>query len=393
MALALIVWLGFGASFYFAVPQAQSTAGQKSARSIQSHLNELSYNLTTYIQNHDPFIQDLVREEEKQLAQDMTVLTKELTQAGQADDVKRLEKARNGVRDTTAALLTADQEALAAGRALDAAKKTAEADLTQRSRRAQHAALERFIRLTSDLQAAQMKKLEAINHFNEWREMLEKAIHETSSPAPIAAAPTGFMLPGLLLAAGVGAALLGYRRLRQDIARPIQDILQCVEAASSGDVSRMPDHWSRNEVGQLSQAVGRLISVLARSENLVYHLAALVESSGDAIISHTLDGKVLSWNKGAQRIYGYTAEEMKGQSIEILADEKSRITMKHVLERIREDERIQPFETTHQARNGRKVKTFVRVAAIYDSTREIIGASFIAEELTPAKAAAAKLVH
>ncbi len=182
--------------------------------------------------------------------------------------------------------------------------------------------------------------------------------------------------------AGIAFVLKNNQQIESQLVNPLQDILQCVEAASTGDVSRMPAHWSRDEVGQLAQAVGRLITVLARSENLVYHLAALVESSGEAIISHTLDGTILSWNKGAQRIYGYSAEEVKGQSIAILSPDDGGTEMKRQIQRIRNGERLQPFETFHQARNGRRVRAFVRVSAILDSTRKVIGASFCAEDLT-----------
>jgi len=161
----------------------------------------------------------------------------------------------------------------------------------------------------------------------------------------------------------------------------LRNILSCVEAAASGDVSRVPESTSSDEAGQLAQAVSRLIQVLARSENLVYHLAALVESSGEAIISHTLDGAILSWNKGAQRIYGYSADEMKGQSIFLLAPD-AEAEMEHYLRRLSTGEQLQPFEVTHRARNGRSINVLVRVSAIFDSTRKIIGASFCAQDMT-----------
>jgi PAS domain S-box-containing protein len=186
---------------------------------------------------------------------------------------------------------------------------------------------------------------------------------------------------GLLLLVGTVLVLGIYRQSEKRFVGPIHSILQCVEAAASGDVSRTPDYWARDEVGQLSQAVGRLISVLARSENLVYHLAALVETSGEAIISHTLDGTILSWNKGAQRLYGYSAEEVKGRSIAILCPKEGDSEVMLNLEKIRRGERIQPFETVHEARNGRQVRALVRVSAILDSTRHAIGASFCAQEL------------
>jgi PAS domain S-box-containing protein len=162
----------------------------------------------------------------------------------------------------------------------------------------------------------------------------------------------------------------------------MEDILQCAEAAVRGDVSRLPQPAAPGQAGKLAQAVAHLITVLARSENLVYHLAALVEASGDAIVSFTLDGTILSWNKGAQRIYGYSAEELKGQPIAVLSPQDNGIEMIRVLQRIRAGERVQPFETIHQARSGRTIRAFIRISAILGSTRQAIGASFCAQEMT-----------
>jgi PAS domain S-box-containing protein len=185
-----------------------------------------------------------------------------------------------------------------------------------------------------------------------------------------------------LLVIGMALALRPGREHPLSPLPRLGNILSCVEAAASGDVSRVPEVGPPDEVGGLSRAVGRLIAVLARSENLVYHLAALVESSGDAIISHTLDGSVLSWNKGAQRLYGYSAEEMKGQSITLLAPDAAAGEVERYLQRLRDGERVLPFEIVHRARSGRPVRAFVRVSAIFDSRRRIIGASFSAQELT-----------
>jgi PAS domain S-box-containing protein len=190
------------------------------------------------------------------------------------------------------------------------------------------------------------------------------------------------LVGGMLLLYGFAFSLRTAKKDSRHPALPsLRNILSCVEAAASGDVSRVPESGASDEAGELARAVSRLIQVLARSENLVYHLAALVESSGEAIISHTLEGRVLSWNKGAQRIYGYSADEMKGQSIFLLAPEAA-AEMELYLQRLRKGERIQPFEITHRARSGRPVSALVRVSAIFDSTRKIIGASFCAQEMT-----------
>lgn len=387
---SIFVMVGLGVASVFTYRQAIPSDGEstRQIRAIQGHVNEISYNLATYVQNHDSFILDLIKEEGKQITQDLAQLTETLKHGKKADDAQRLEKAHNGLRETSIALLMADQELLAATNAQESARLDMEREAklltSRRGKRTDPSRLSitKFLKLSQDSQAAQTKKLDTINRYNEWREVFEKALRETSAlmnePSQ---EPTPLLFEGALVLLGLCGAIFAYYRARRGMADPIRDILQCVEAASSGDLTRSPDHWSADEIGQLSQAVGRLIEVLSRSENLVYHLAALVESSGDAIISHTMEGRILSWNKGAQRLYGYTAEEMKGQSIDKLAEEASREEFKSMLVRLQEGQKMRPFEMVHVARSGRSVRALVRVAAIHDSTRQIIGASFIAQEI------------
>lgn len=188
----------------------------------------------------------------------------------------------------------------------------------------------------------------------------------------------------LLTISGALLVVVAERFFKKVVATPLRMLLQATDAAAAGDLSGTPDLWSRDEVGQLSQALGRLIAVLARSEKLVYHLASLVELSGDAIISQNMDGTILSWNKGAQRMYGYSVEEVKGQPISLLTPEDGGAALFQILERLKQGEKIQPFEMIQIAKNGRTVRAFVRVAAIFDSTRRIIGASFCAQDLSDA---------
>jgi PAS domain S-box-containing protein len=128
-------------------------------------------------------------------------------------------------------------------------------------------------------------------------------------------------------------------------------------------------------------AFNRVTKVLARSENLIYHLATLVESTGEAIVSFTLEGTILSWNRGAQRIYGYTADEMKNRAVTLLAPKRNPKPFQLLLQSIKRGEKMKPFEMTHEGKSGRTVQVFVRVACIYDSTRQIIGASLCLQDL------------
>ena len=165
-------------------------------------------------------------------------------------------------------------------------------------------------------------------------------------------------------------------------ATPIQNLIKGIEAATAGDLSSRPSTPKTGVFGQLAQAVGRLIGVLARSENQIYHLSALIENSSEAVISHTPDGAIISWNKGAQRIYGYSAEEVEGKPVMLLSPMDQGAEIERQLEAIREGKRPHPFETLHRARNGRTVRALVRVSPIFDSTRKLIAISFCAQELS-----------
>jgi two-component system sensor kinase FixL len=126
---------------------------------------------------------------------------------------------------------------------------------------------------------------------------------------------------------------------------------------------------------------------LRESEHRARSLAAIVESSDDAIVSTTLDGLVTSWNKAAERIFGYTAEEMIGQSILRLAVPGHGDDMIDILSRIKRGERVDHYETTRRHKNGTILHIFLSVSPIYDSDGRLIGASKVSRDITAAKTA------
>jgi PAS domain S-box-containing protein len=114
-------------------------------------------------------------------------------------------------------------------------------------------------------------------------------------------------------------------------------------------------------------------------------LAAIVESSDDAIIGKDLNGIVTSWNKGAERIFGYTATEMVGQNIAKLVPPDDIDEMPSILERIRRGERVDHYETVRLSKDGRRVNISLTVSPVHDNNGKTIGASKIARDITEKK--------
>jgi len=108
------------------------------------------------------------------------------------------------------------------------------------------------------------------------------------------------------------------------------------------------------------------------------HLAAIVASSDDAIISTDLDGRILSWNAGAERIYGYPASEVLGQPMTILLAPDRTDEEDEVRSRIRRGFPIKHLETIRIRKGGQNIQVSVTIAPIRDSSGRIIGASHIA---------------
>jgi PAS domain S-box-containing protein len=114
----------------------------------------------------------------------------------------------------------------------------------------------------------------------------------------------------------------------------------------------------------------------------MFLLASSVESSDDAIITKTTSGIITSWNKGAENIYGYAAEEVLGKSVSLLVPPGQTDEMPAVLERIRHGETIHHYETVRQRKDGRRIHVSVSTSAIRDRAGQIIGASTIARDVT-----------
>ena len=124
-----------------------------------------------------------------------------------------------------------------------------------------------------------------------------------------------------------------------------------------------------------------------RAEEERARLSAIVESSDDAIIGKTLEGIITSWNKGAERIYGYSAEEAVGQPISMLVPLERPNEIPGILESIRRGEKVDHFETVRMTKDGRRLDISLTVSPIRNSAGDIVGASTIARDITESKRA------
>jgi PAS domain S-box-containing protein len=132
----------------------------------------------------------------------------------------------------------------------------------------------------------------------------------------------------------------------------------------------------------------REVTESRRADEIRFRLAAIVESSDDAIVSKTLDGIITTWNIGAERMFGYRADEVIGKPITILIPPSSLDEEPEILARLRRGERIEHYETVRRRKEGSLLDVALTVSPVKDANGKIIGASKIARDITERKRAA-----
>lgn len=140
----------------------------------------------------------------------------------------------------------------------------------------------------------------------------------------------------------------------------------------------------RGASGKVTGAVNMLVDITERkrAEELAERLAAIVESSDDAIISKSLDGVVATWNSGAKRLFGYAADEIVGRSIMTLVPPGRRDEELDILDRVRRGEHIQHYETVRQRKDGSEIWVSLTLSPLGNSAGQVVGASTIARDMS-----------
>ena len=144
---------------------------------------------------------------------------------------------------------------------------------------------------------------------------------------------------------------------------------------------------------QVIQCNIRDITAQKKVENAAIRLAAIIEFSDDAIIGMDMAGAIQSWNPGAEKLFGYTAGEMSGASLERLIPADREVEANQVLEKIKHGESARNIEAVWQAKGGRRIDVSVTVSPIKDSTGKVVGASKVARDITERRKLQAQFIE
>jgi PAS domain S-box-containing protein len=148
-------------------------------------------------------------------------------------------------------------------------------------------------------------------------------------------------------------------------------------------------HPVLNASRDLVQFVGSSTDITERkrAEQATLLLAAIVESSHDAIVSKSLNGVITSWNKGAERLFGYAAEEAVGQNITLIIPPERRDEERTIIEQLTRGERVDHFETVRMRKDGSLLDVSLTISPMKDASGRVVGASKLARDITDRKRA------
>ena len=202
---------------------------------------------------------------------------------------------------------------------------------------------------------------------------------------------------GIALLVLFGSALVALaisNTLQRRVTRPILALAEVAKAVSErGDYSIRAQKVSSDETGLLTEAFNGMLArieeqteALRKDEEIRSFLAAIVESSEDAIVGKDLEGKVISWNAGAERMFGYTAAEMVGQSITRVQSPDRPEEEAQILEEAKRG-RTRHYETVRIRKDGQRIEVSLTVSPIRNARGDIIGISSTARDITEGKRA------
>jgi len=159
---------------------------------------------------------------------------------------------------------------------------------------------------------------------------------------------------------------------------PYPAVLRDAEGRITGGINLLVDITSRKLAQTIAEGESRLLS-------------AIVDSSDDAIVSKDLNGTITSWNKGAERLFGYTAEEIVGKPVTLLIPPDRLDEEAQIIARLKAGERVDHFETLRRRKDGALLDISLTISPVRDATGQVVGASKIARDITQRKRAEAEI--
>lgn len=222
----------------------------------------------------------------------------------------------------------------------------------------------------------------------------------------------GFVI-GMAICIALGTVGVWY--LSQTVLSPIRAVTKSAEGISTGNFDQVVPYLSGDTLGQLAAAFNNMsqrlreerqstkertkelvqttealrteISEREQMEHELRKMAAIVESSDDAIISQDLDGTITSWNKGAERVFGYSANWVIGQSQSILVPPDHENETPAIRERIQRGEHVDRFETVRRTKDGRRIFVSLTFSPVKDEAGKVVGVASITRDITERKRA------
>ncbi|MCL5960315.1 MAG: PAS domain S-box protein, partial [Chloroflexi bacterium] len=179
-----------------------------------------------------------------------------------------------------------------------------------------------------------------------------------------------------------GVALPAAILIGRSFTVPVSRLRQHALAFGHGELDRRAEVVGITELDDLAGAFNGMAEEISARQEALSQLAAIVEFSEEAIISTATDGTIVSWNPGAERLYGYSAEEVKGQSVSLIFPAGQEEELPEILERIGRGERIERYETARVRKDGRRVDVSVTMSPIKDAAGRNTGASTMARDIT-----------